>query len=796
MRRPRSRSTSATSTYAACVLMFAFVAEGRSCFSNYATSPQLLHLRCSSIQQKRQNHCIPSFCIHRLHDSHTIIHNKRACNRRIKSPFSLTVAKNDDGYNENASTNTDATSNWQAGNFQNDYKILQNAMAKQSAIDNIQQQQRRYILDYGFARFPLVQDLLKAICIIGGWTVFFITGGARSESLHHLLKAWGHMTWLNKIHIATTHFLINLSHLHHWIVGMIFPLCMLAWAKNGRFPSARILEEYFKPKGALSDAPKFFYTSDLAKKRSKDKDTGDYVLCLVENWSSAIILTFAVGLCSGLLRFSNRRKIASFVNFDTTQQLGSPHLLLVPALCRLLTRLGAAAALHQYPSLLFELHRNDQPRPLPRPTTYMQRGVSTFLKWLPIGVASDLAVVMSTILRRRRNIASCGSVSPSIAAVSLISIVAPVTHLIALMRIVRISRCSAISLSEATTFKDASHDECVKTEVIDKERDEVKWRYQLRWRTPKRIAETVRSWMNYFLTGHAPLLSMNDWKDQPLRFDDFATEGAISLFNDRRKTNNKDNGQDNDLTPYADSITESLSLIFRDRDAAVQNATKARYEKHQESYDTKTLDDVLGIAVQQTFGIGLSYDFDHFDAPDGSKDISIHQMRARMAKSAVRKKRELDRKMKEELEVLQRLRNNVVTPKSKDVAEDEMKVVESEIRNRSINEIDSMKTAMLNMIPTNALAPAGTEKYESPIMVAEYVNLTAPVENREFTATVESAPDSLSMIEEYVRRDFGDEAADAYRQEEITYRQKERKRLEQFRERYGELGDDGSNDQT
>jgi len=781
--RPQTSCFSSLS-YAACVLVLAFVAEGRSFNNNHATSAQLIHF--SSIQQKRQKH-ISSFCINRLH-FHTR-HKRRGYNR-IKT-FSAIRAKSDDGNIGNASINSDSTSKWQAGNFQSDYKILKNAMAKESAMSNLQQQQRRYILDYGFARNrrPLLQDMIKTICIISGWTMFFITGRA-SERFYDLLKTWEHMTWFKKIHIAATHFLANFSYLHHWMVGMIFPLCMLAWGKGGRFPSARTLEDYFKPRGPQSEAPKFFYTSDLAKKRSKDKDVGDYVLCIAENWSSAIILPFAVAMCSGLLRLSKRSKIAGLINSDS-QLLRSPlFLLLVPALCRLFTRLGAAAAIYQYPSLLFELRRNDQPRPLCRPTAYMQRGVSTFLKWLPIGVAFDLAVVMRTSLRTR-TIASYGSVSPNIAAISLLSLVAPITHLIALMRIARLSRCSAISLSEATTFKDSIHGEYVKTEVTDEER-EVKWRYQLRWRTPKRISQTVRSWTNYFMTGHAPLLSMNDWKDQPLRVDDFATEGAYSLFNDRGKTNNTDTKQDNGLIPYADSITESLSLIFRDRDAAIQNATQARYNKHQESYDAKTLDDVLGIAVQQTFGIGLSYDFEHFDVPDNN-DISIHQMRARMAKSAVRRKRELDRQMKEELEVLQRLKNNVLTPKTKDLAEGEMKEIEIEIRNRNINEVDLMKTAMLNLIPTNALAPAGTEKYESPIMIAEYVNLTAPVENRKFKATVEPPPDSLSIIEEYVRKDYGDEAADAYRQKEIAYRQKERERLERFRERYGEMKDNESN---
>lgn len=764
-------------TYVGCVVLalaFAAEAEGRSFNNNYATSPRLVQI--SSVQQKRQEH-ISSFCIHRLHPY--TCHRER-CYSRIKTPSS-SMAKNDDG---NASINKQSTNKWQAGNFQNDYKILKIAMAKQSAMSNLQQQQRRYILDHGFARNrrPLLQDMLKAICIIGGWTIFFITGGA-SERLHQVLKVWEHTSWLNKIHIATTHLLVNMSHLHYWMVGMIFPLYMLAWAKSGRCTSARILEEYFKPKGPLSDAPKFFYTSDLAKKRSKDKDVGDYVLCLAENWSSAIIPSFAVSVSLGLLRLSKSRKIPGVVN-------SAPLALLPLALCRLLTRLGAAAAIHQYPSLLFELRRNDQPQPLCRPTAYMQRGVSTFLKWLRIGVASDLAVMMSTSLRKG-GIAGYGSVSPSLAAASLLSLVAPTIHLITLMRIVRISRCSAISLSEATTFNDPSKDEYVKTKVADEEREEVKWRYQLRWRTPKRISETVRSWTNFFLTGHAPLLSMNDWKDQPLHVDDFATEGAYSIFNDRGKTNNTGNQQDDGLIPYADSITESLSLIFRDRDAAIQNATQARYNKHQESYDAKTLDDVLGIAVQQTFGIGLSYDFEHFDVPNNT-DISIHQLRARMAKSAVRRKRELDRKMKDELEVLQRLKSNVVTPKTKDVAEEEMKEVEIEIRNRNINEIKFMKNALFDLIPTNALAPAGTEQYENPIMVAEYVNLTAPVEHRKFKATVEPAPDSLSMIEEYVRRDFGDEAADAYRQEEIAYRQKERKMLEQFRERYGEMKDNDS----
>jgi len=125
------------------------------------------------------------------------------------------------------------------------------------------------------------------------------------------------------------------------------------------------------------------------------------------------------------------------------------------------------------------------------------------------------------------------------------------------------------------------------------------------------------------------------------------------------------------------------------------------------------------------------------------------------------------------------------------MAEKEMKSIEQGIRARHASKVDQMRNALLTLIPTNTDVPEGTERYDSPIMVAEYVDLKAPVERRgELKATIESAPDSLSMIEDYVRRDFGDEAADAYRRDEIAARRKEKEMLSEFRQRYGELEDD------
>jgi hypothetical protein len=135
-------------------------------------------------------------------------------------------------------------------------------------------------------------------------------------------------------------------------------------------------------------------------------------------------------------------------------------------------------------------------------------------------------------------------------------------------------------------------------------------------------------------------------------------------------------GTFNDTIPDADAIAESLSLIFRDREAAIRNATRARSIKHWESYDAKMLDNVLGVAFERTFGVGLSYDFDHLDCPEDDEEVSIHQLRVRMAKSAVRRKRELDGAMATELSELRRLKDNVVAASNREVAEVEMKSVE------------------------------------------------------------------------------------------------------------------------
>jgi hypothetical protein len=599
---------------------------------------------------------------------------------------------------------------------------------------------------------------------------------------------------------------------------MALPLVLLALVGRDKLgPAGRALEEEGGGRSSSSssssssypegddDAPSFFYTTARTKKAwGRNKDTGNFVLCLLENWSSAVVVPFVIGAMSALFASSSLASRRTFLAAG-----GGPPSAIPPlagggdgtdACVRLLARAGAAAALHQYPSLLFELRRDDQPRPLCRSTAYARRAVGVMLDWLPLAAASDAAVLIG----RSRGRGGGGGASffgndvgwGTTLAASSLSILSPLCHLFALGRIVRISKCSALSLSGASTFPTDDKLDAKKegrgAAATDDHLRRVQWRYQLRWRTPQRLGEMLRTWKNYFFTGHVPLLlEMDEWNTRQIRFDDFSTEGA-PYSRQREPTVAGDGGTFDDSIPDADAIVASLSLIFRDREAAIQNATRARSIKHQESYDTKTLDDVLGVAVERTFGVGLSYDFDHFDCPADDEEVSIHQLRARMAKSAVRRKRELDGAMTNELGVLRRLKDNVVTAANREVAEDEMESVERVIRDRHADEVDRMRDALRTMIPTNVDPPRGSERYDSPIMVAEYVDLKAafPTGRGELKVSRESAPDSLSMIEEYVRRDFGDEAADAYRREEIAALKKEKEMFSKFRQRFGELKDE------
>ena len=72
-----------------------------------------------------------------------------------------------------------------------------------------------------------------------------------------------------------------------------------------------------------------------------------------------------------------------------------------------------------------------------------------------------------------------------------------------------------------------------------------------------------------------------------------------------------------------------------------KNAMDLLAQKHQMDYDLKQFEDPLGVAVQQTLGSGLGFNFDHDTPLKKGQTPSLRRLQARAAKSAIRRVQEL-----------------------------------------------------------------------------------------------------------------------------------------------------------
>jgi hypothetical protein len=99
----------------------------------------------------------------------------------------------------------------------------------------------------------------------------------------------------------------------------------------------------------------------------------------------------------------------------------------------------------------------------------------------------------------------------------------------------------------------------------------------------------------------------------------------------------------------------------------------------------------LGIAVQQTFGIGLSFDFDHDTPLKEGQEPSIHRLRARAAKSAIKRFQQIPQELKEKVDGIQ--------------DPDEKMKTGLQLMESARLEVREMVHALAELIPTNADAP-------------------------------------------------------------------------------------------
>ncbi len=161
---------------------------------------------------------------------------------------------------------------------------------------------------------------------------------------------------------------------------------------------------------------------------------------------------------------------------------------------------------------------------------------------------------------------------------------------------------------------------------------------------------------------------MDERKDQPLGLDEFSTEKE------------QEEGDVNNLIPQSGVIAKSLSLIFCNWDTTIRNTSQTRFNKHQESYNTKMLDILLVVALQQTFGIGLSYNFDYFDPRQKGRIPRYTSCKRTCQRALHGTRRSWTTPNKKELGVLYRLEENVITAANQEESDEEMMLAERKRR--------------------------------------------------------------------------------------------------------------------
>jgi len=207
---------------------------------------------------------------------------------------------------------------------------------------------------------------------------------------------------------------------------------------------------------------------------------------------------------------------------------------------------------------------------------------------------------------------------------------------------------------------------------------------------------------------------------------------------------------------------ENRNLPRTDRSTWVPKASEDIAALHQQDYDIKDFKDPLGVAVQQVLKVGMSFDFDHdTKIPIGTKP-SIHRLRARAAKSAIRR--------------VQQIYQDVASQEDRLNQIDDVNLQNQEkikLRQQSEEEIQYLAQSLLELIPTNAPPPDGLGQLdvlrvirESDVMpsVPKYDGLVAS-----------QGPTQGDVWEDAVRSEYGDEAVEYYQREkaEIEKRDKE-----------------------
>lgn len=264
---------------------------------------------------------------------------------------------------------------WENGNVYEDFQNLEQAINFAQADNFLKATERSEMLDeFAAQRRLLLPDVHR-----------FITRTLRISALFVISKQWllakARMSPSSPIYQLVQQAMVVPFDAHFWIMVVAVPAIFLN------------VKQLFAPKAAPKprdidklDEYQRYVRSDWWE--NPETSCRDYVLCLLEQWNSAI---------NGFIWFTALR-----LGFAGVMRLPSFPIDPVPiysdsilAITQFIARLGATVSLFQFPELLYQLRRRQQPRPVKLDATIMQNLLKNVFKWgIPFGMASDISKLL------------------------------------------------------------------------------------------------------------------------------------------------------------------------------------------------------------------------------------------------------------------------------------------------------------------------------------------------------------------------------------------------------------------
>lgn len=432
---------------------------------------------------------------------------------------------------------------------------------------------------------------------------------------------------------------ISLMNTAFWSISIVAPVLLHCISKKKSTERRRISE----------------WSAEFVDSR---EDTSDHSRCLLENWAIASLPMAILGSVNVALRGLDVLPIGNLLAFHTAT-----------CVTQLMTRLGTVAAIHQFPKYNYDLRIERNKGPMP----FLQSGLLTLVNlslWtLPLGFSSDVCQLhLCQVQNFRFNMMQVLDVYRGGRLVKLFthaalfsSLAMAICQLAAFQKIIRVGQFVNVSL--------ATSESTAKILMQDPKAFQPKLRYKLQWREPRRLLSSFRRLAREFT-----LFLFSGWGEDASIVQESTAKPHL-------------------LRVIAKEMDENPLYQKRNREDWIPNATRGISAIHAENYDRKTFEDPLGIALHQTFGIGLSFDFEHDSKVKEGEMPSVHRLRARAAKSAIKRYYQIPDIVKADLQ-----KNNI---------EDESILTRRVEEERVALKLSVVK--LLTLIPSNSPSPEGKD---------------------------------------------------------------------------------------